>query len=219
MQKKINNIILDLGVVILNIDPELSVQAFRDLGFKGFEKHYTLQGQSNLFDLLETGKISPADFRKEIREEYSKDLSDEQIDKAWNALLLDFPANRIDLLEKLSEKYNLYLLSNTNAIHFEKYMQDFREQYGKEFSSFFKKLFVSHELGFRKPDANIYKKVLAEMNSDGADCIFIDDNKQNVEASCENNLPAYWLKSGEDLVDLFPEISCDAILDRMCVKA
>ncbi|HRE96809.1 MAG TPA: HAD family phosphatase, partial [Flavobacteriales bacterium] len=83
----------------------------------GVEVLYSQKDQGKLFDDLETGKISSADFRNEVRKLSSDALSDQQIDKAWNSILLDLPENRVELLYKLKQKFPLYLLSNTNEIH------------------------------------------------------------------------------------------------------
>ena len=109
-------VILDLGGVILNIDYNLTVGAFKQLGFANFEAQYSKLQQSGLFDLLETGRVSEEEFVSSIQESILHGTHQEIID-AWNALLLDFPEGRINTVRRIAEAFPTYLLSNTNSIH------------------------------------------------------------------------------------------------------
>src|SRR4029079_17462432 len=104
--QQIKNIIFDLGGIFLNIDFAKTEQSFVSLGITHFQTLYTQHHSSDLFELLETGKLSPEDFCEAFRKETNSNLTDEQITTAWNALLLDFPLERIQWLESISEKYN-----------------------------------------------------------------------------------------------------------------
>ncbi|MCK5171343.1 MAG: HAD family phosphatase, partial [Bacteroidales bacterium] len=126
MQKEsIKNIIFDLGNVIINIDGDLTAKAMKNLGFKDFEKSYNLFKQTDLFDRLEKGLINSDFLRSELRKHIENEVSDQGFDKAWGAMLLNFPKDRIELIKELGKKYNVYLLSNTNEIHYKQYTQDF----------------------------------------------------------------------------------------------
>src|ERR1041385_8056059 len=111
------NIIFDLGGVLLNLDMRKTRTAFHELGMTDFDNHFTQAKQSGIFDLFDCGKISPEEFRKELKKHLPNHISDEQIDAAWNAMLNDLPAERLKLLRQLAKKYRLFLLSNTNEIH------------------------------------------------------------------------------------------------------
>ena len=124
----IRNIIFDLGGVVVNINYNLTLDAFRVLGFYHFDSIYTQLKQTPLFDLFETGKISSASFREEIRKQFP--MTDTEFDKAWCAMLLDTPEERIKLLKKLKEKYRVFLLSNTNDIHINYYLPELNKKYG-----------------------------------------------------------------------------------------
>ena len=115
----IKNIIFDLGGVILDIDYNLTVKAFEKLGIPNFKAQYSKMSQSNLFDNIETGKINPEEFRNLIRVVAEKDVTDAEIDHAWNALILHLTQYRIEILKKLQNNYRLFLLSNTNKIHYD----------------------------------------------------------------------------------------------------
>src|SRR5215210_2660060 len=116
--KNVKNIIFDLGGVILNIDFKQTALAFAKLGVGNFNEYYTLQAAVPLFDRLETGTINAQVFFNEFRELVKLPLNNEQITNAWNALLLDFPPERIDWIKKISSHYKIFLLSNTNEIHY-----------------------------------------------------------------------------------------------------
>ena len=110
MQNKlIKNVIFDLGNVIINIDGDLTKKAMKSLGFNDFEKSYSLLRQSNLFDLLEKGLITPEQFHTELKSHFKDNVTDDQIDKAWGAMLLDFPKERIELIQKLKKTW-IYLI-------------------------------------------------------------------------------------------------------------
>jgi len=113
----IKNIIFDLGGVIFNIDYNLTIEEFKKLNLKNYDKLFTKTEQSQLFSLLETGKISPENFRTEIKKLSEVEITDSQIDFAWNAMLLNLPPERIELLKKLKNKYRIFILSNANEIH------------------------------------------------------------------------------------------------------
>lgn len=115
------NIIFDLGNVLLPIDETRPVKAFKKLGLKDFDKMYTLAAQNALFDDLEKGHISPGQFRENLRTLSGLDMTDAEIDEAWNSIILDFRPETMKMLEQLAAKTRLFLLSNTNAIHFAYY--------------------------------------------------------------------------------------------------
>ena len=118
VSKNITTLIFDLGGVLFDIDYKHTQEAFRKLGATAdFNAVYSQQKQTGIFDEFEKGNISPAQFRVGLREWLPSTITDKQIDTAWNALLIGFPPDKVELLNKLKKKYNLFLLSNTNEIH------------------------------------------------------------------------------------------------------
>jgi len=204
---EVKNIIFDLGGVILNIDYNLTVDAFKNLGVSNFDALYSQAKQSELFDLMETGKISNNEFRKGIRTLVNIDLTDQQIDDAWNAMLLDLPKSRIELLEKLkNEGYRLFLLSNTNKIHYNAYTKNLNEEHkivGLE--QFFEKSFFSHQINRRKPATETFQYVLDEANLSGVETIFIDDSIQHVLGAREAGINSFHLEG--DVETFFNKIN------------
>jgi len=190
--------------VILNIDYRLTEKAFAKLGLTDFDTIYSQVAQKELFDVFEKGLISPGDFRKEIRKFINKDVSDLQIDDAWNSMLLDLPEERVHLLDKLKTKYRLFLLSNTNEIHFNAFTAYMQKKFDREiFSEVFEKAYVSHQINMRKPDAEIFEYVLKENKLSKEETLFIDDSIQHIESAHKAGINTIFLKKGETILSLF----------------
>jgi len=190
----IKNIILDLGGVVINIDYQLTIDAFEKLGIVNAHEFYSQQQQTNLFDLLEKGNISDDSFRDEIRKFAQKNLSDEAIDNAWNAMLLDFPPARLETLMLLKSKYKTFLLSNTNSIHYRAYTQTLKTNFGKEnLSDYFHKEYYSHLIKRRKPNPDVFRFVINDQNLQPHETLFIDDSKQHILGAQSVNLQTHLL--------------------------
>lgn len=181
--KSIRNIIFDLGGVILNIDPQLTVEAFRKLGWNNFYEANNQSLSKDLFYSLESGNSSPEAFRDNVRKMIDMQRDDKEIDAAWAAMILDIPADRIRYLEELKKRYRLFLLSNTNEIHRIKFHRNFEVDFGYSFYDLFERNFYSHEMGMRKPNPQIYIHALNEAGLVPEETLFIDDMKENIEAA------------------------------------
>ncbi|PKP36084.1 MAG: HAD family phosphatase [Bacteroidetes bacterium HGW-Bacteroidetes-15] len=202
----IKNIIFDLGGVILNIDYHLTINAFKALGLHSFDSLFTQANQIGLFDKLDKGLITPQEFRDEIRRITSSNITDSQIDKAWNAMLLDFPPSRLELLGRVKDGYRTFLLSNTNAIHIEDYNRILYNTFGvKNLSVFFEREYYSHLIHMRKPDAEAFELILNENKLKPEETLFIDDTLQHVEGARKVGIQAYHLDipAGQSIDNLF----------------
>ena len=198
------NLIFDLGNVLLPIDFSAPVKAFQNIGLKDFNHLYGEIQQSNLFNLLETGKISEADFRNEMRRISGLNWTDKQIDEAWSTIILAFRPATFAMLERLKKSHNLYLLSNTNSIHFIRYNQQIIDRFhAGGLNAYFKKAYYSHELGLRKPDAEIFKAVLTDAGLKAGDCLFIDDNEANIIAAKALGFYVHHHNPKENIENLF----------------
>ncbi len=185
MKDKIRNIIFDLGDVILNIDIPKTVRAFANLSGRSDQQLQKVFAENELFRKFETGSLSEEGFRNLVREILEMPgLTDADIDNAWNALLLDIPPARIGLLKKLSERYRLYLLSNTSSIHITKVNQILHETSGiGDLRQLFSEVYLSYEMGVMKPDARIFTDVLEKAGIEAGETLFLDDNLDNTEAA------------------------------------
>jgi putative hydrolase of the HAD superfamily len=199
----IKNIIFDLGKVLLNLDFEASINAFHKLGLNSKVLNNQQAYADPAFYDLEVGKITPEIFRKRVRLILDNpDATDQQIDDAWTAMLLDIPVSRVELLQKLSKKYNIYLFSNTNQIHIKKLHSAFFHQHGIEFPSLFIKDFYSHEINERKPDLKAYLKVIELAGIRAEETLFVDDHEKNIQGAQKAGLKTLWLKNGMELTNV-----------------
>jgi putative hydrolase of the HAD superfamily len=204
----IKNIIFDFGGVICDLDIQRTVEKFKTFGKPRIEDTATQEGKDQRFEHLvsnyETGLITSSQFRDVIRNYYQVSPSDQAIDDAWNALLVGIPAPRIRLIENLRNDYRLFLLSNSNEIHYMKYCEDLRQQYGyPDFDALFEDTFFSYHLHLRKPDPTIFRWVLDKSNLDPSETAFIDDTFINVKAALDLGINAYCLQEAEDITGLF----------------
>jgi len=182
MEKKgIKHIIFDFGGVLLPIDPQRTIDKFRHAGVKNIQALYSEQAQHGLFDKLECGMLSPEEFYSELRK-LGLDLSDNQIEEAWNELLLEFPTDKKEDLALLRKDYSLYLLSNTNEIHYIRYADEFQKKFNEPLRAQFNKAYFSFEVGMRKPNKDIYEYVLGNSGLKAEETLFVDDRAENLEA-------------------------------------
>jgi len=190
----IKNIIFDLGGVLYDIRYENIADTFRSYGLPEFEKLYAQAGQTEEIDLFEEGKISPAQFRNFIRSLTQKPLTDQQIDHAWNAILIDFPKNRVSLLEQLGKKYRLFLFSNTNEINCIEFERFVTEKFGENiFETHFEKAYYSHILGIKKPKPEAFQKICEEQCLNPSETLFIDDIERHILGAQKAGLQTCWL--------------------------
>jgi putative hydrolase of the HAD superfamily len=202
----IKNIIFDFGGVICNIDVNLTKQAIVELGLKKFDTGNSITSSTGLFEALETGSITPERFRDELRPFFENPVTDEQLDTAWNALLLDMPEPRIRLLETLRKNYRIFLLSNSNVIHYNHYLNTFRNQYGySDFDGLFEKAWFSFNIGLKKPSPEIFSYVLDHGRINPSETLFIDDTLVHVLGAKSVGIHGYHLDLDrkEQVTDLF----------------
>ena len=194
----IDTIIFDFGDIFINLDKEATPLALKKLGLK--------EWNSNLDALnldFEKGKISETQFILGFQN-YIPNASIHQIREAWNAILLDFPLYRLEFLQMLSQKYRLFLLSNTDSIHIERFQHRAGISFYRDFYQCFEKVYFSFELGMRKPDSAIFEFVIKEHNLLPKNTLFVDDNLQNIESAEKLGLQVWHLQKGEeDVIDLF----------------
>ena len=202
-ENKLEAIIFDLGGVILNLDYQLTIDAFKNIGIDDFDRMYTKAKQHDLFDKYETGKISSQHFINSLLPFLPKGTSPNKVVQSWNAMILDFPLHRLNLLDKLKNKYRIFLLSNTNYIHLQEVKRSLSKTTNRTLESYFEKTYVSHEMNMRKPNKEIFETVCLENNLNPANTLFIDDTIGHIEGAKKIGLLTYHLTNGQVIEELF----------------
>jgi glucose-1-phosphatase len=198
----IKNVIFDLGGVILNIDFKKTNEAFRLLGWESFMDHISQHHITDFFEQYETGQMDDETFISGITEKIGKPVTREQVVAAWNALLLDFPPERIRFLQQIKGKYKTYLLSNTNSIHHIEFQQRLKQQYGVYLEDLFDNVYYSHVVKLRKPLAAIFELVLNENHLVPAETLFVDDTASNFVEAQKLGIRIHHLVPGTSITDL-----------------
>ncbi|TDE29866.1 MULTISPECIES: HAD family hydrolase [Flavobacterium] len=194
----INTIIFDFGDIFINLDKEAPIVEFSKLGLKEWTEDLD---ELNLS--FEKGKISELQFIEGFQKHMPKASIDE-IRNAWNTILLDFPLYRLEFLQMLSQKYRLFLLSNTDAIHIDRFQHKAGITFYREFYQCFERVYFSFELGMRKPEAEIFKYLVKQHELTPKRTLFIDDKKENTDAALALGFQVWNLQVGkEDVVHLF----------------
>ena len=203
--KKIKHIILDLGGVLLNVNYQKTIAAFKQLGVRNSERFYSKETQKTFFNLFECGKISENQFITTIQKKTNK-ASYSKIVKAWNSMIIDLPKNRLEVIKKLKKNYLIFLLSNTNSIHIKAFKKSIGFKKWNEFNALFNKIYLSYEMGLRKPDLEIFNLVLKENKLKATNVLFVDDSIQHIKGAEKVGLKCHHLKENEDIITLFPHI-------------
>jgi putative hydrolase of the HAD superfamily len=177
----IKNLIFDLGGVILDLSVDSTLQSFADVSGIDAKRVKELYVSSSGFESYEKGEITDSEFRHFVRELYDIDVPDEVLDSCWNAMLVNIPFQKLQLLDTLRKTYNVFLLSNTNDIHVHYINHTLLPRVTqKSLDDFFHRAYYSHTMKKRKPDAEIFQEVLDRENLTPHQTLFLDDNKGNV---------------------------------------
>jgi len=200
---KYEAIIFDFGGVIINIDYEATIDAFKAMGITDFEAPYSQANQTELFNAIETGAISSQHFINGLLHILPKGISPNRVVHAWNAMILDIPKHRIDFLKELKKSRPIYLLSNTNEIHIDKALREWDKHSTASIHEVFNHVYLSHEMNLRKPHREIFEAVCEEQRLNPANVLFIDDSIQHIEGARAYGLNAHHLKPGEEIQSIF----------------
>ena len=201
------NLIFDIGNVIIDIDYAVPIREFQKLSTVNFSEIVNYSKQHEVFNRFEKGEISVKEFHDVLRQFFKKDVSDEEILKAWNSILIHYPAEKFELLNTLKKSYRVLALSNINETHVNAINAAAVEQLEvKAFSDFFHKAYYSNEIGMRKPDLEIYEFVLQQENLNASETFFVDDKIENVEAAKQVGLQAFQLEQPQHLFELLTRL-------------
>ncbi len=198
----IKNIVFDFGDVFINLDKEATFDQLRALGVTNFSIEMIEVAKQ-----YEIGKISTQQFVDTFKLMFPA-ISEIEFKNAWNAILKDFPLQRLDFLRSLadSKKYRIFLLSNTNSLHISWIQKTWGSELYSEFKKCFEKFYLSHEIHLRKPNEGIYKFVLNTNRLVPEETFFIDDTEENTITASTLGIKVWNINpTCEDVVDLFSQ--------------
>ncbi|MCR5130777.1 MAG: HAD family phosphatase [Prevotella sp.] len=197
--QSIKNIVFDLGGVLVGLDGSKSIEAYDKLGCQAVSKYIEEHRTEDLFYRIELGLISTHDYCEEIRQMTNTHATDEEMIQAWNLLLTELSTLRREKLLSLRQQgYRLFLLSNTNDMHWQHCASNL---FGNEVVDAFDQIFLSYEMNLSKPDAAIFSAVINEANLLPSETLFIDDNRQNIEAAASLGIHTYLNTSIDNWVE------------------
>ncbi|AWW33258.1 HAD family phosphatase [Echinicola strongylocentroti] len=207
IDKNIDFFVFDLGGVIIDLDIPFTISQLSSyLDGDGNDELGNFMAHP-VHHAFEKGEISEAIFRDEIRRSFNKEWTDREIDAIWNGMLKNIPMQKIELLRELRKTHPVYMLSNTNGIHFKKVEEILLNDTGIDrFSTLFDELFLSHEMGCRKPDAVIYEKVLEKVGMPAEKGVFFDDTAPNLTGAQKVGLNTVHINHPNALMDYFSDV-------------
>jgi len=201
---EIEAIIFDFGGVILDIDPQLTMTEFEKLGAAKLNEVQTRDFIETIVSKFERGILTPEVFKKRVKEYLKFDAGDPEFDDAWNALLFDIPGERIHVIEEAKKHYRIFLLSNSNEIHYDLYVRDLQLRFGyREFDDLFEKSYFSFDTHLKKPNPEAFEFIINQHDLDPSKTLFIDDREDNISAAAGVGLHTYLLNKPERIRDIF----------------
>lgn len=197
-KSRIRNIIFDLGGVMLDLDVSKTYRAFETMGFPQ-EELTNNKKHRKIFWQFEIGKLSPEKFCKNVELALGRKVPTGEIENAWNAMILGFRSEKIELLQNIASTYRIFLLSNTNYLHEKIYSRMLAETFGLSMSDLFEKHYYSHLLGMGKPDPEIFKYVLEENELIAGETLFVDDSLQHIQSAQKLGIQCFHFPANGDL--------------------
>jgi len=201
--KRVKNILFDLGGVIIDIDVNKTTQEMAFiLGIEDLSNGDSVLNHK-IFKQYETGNLNSTEFVQALRAIARTDVEESHIIKAWNAMLIHIPESRVKLLEELSNKNRLLVLSNTNELHINQFNTMIPGY--SNLTELFEKVYYSNEIGCRKPTKESFNIVIKESSIDPTETLFIDDTLENIKAASEMNFQTLLIEKDEDITQLLVE--------------
>ncbi len=204
--KNVKALIFDMGGVLVDLDIEDCKRAFKEyLGYEEIDNIIDACHQKGIYGDLEEGRLSGDEFRKLVLADSRPGSSAEDVDRAMYHILVGIAPYKVDMLRRLSESYDLYLLSNNNPVCLPRAKAIF-EAAGIPLDSIFRKCFYSFEMKALKPSEAFYRAVVREIGLPAEEMLFIDDSQKNVDGSIAAGLPAVYYEPGTDLDSLLADV-------------
>ena len=204
MSAKIKNIIFDLGGVVLDIDESIVYKELEKMGISTSELAHSKEF-IDIMSKFDTGIYTAPTFRKKTKALLGQEkMTDQRFDAIWNAMLLDIPRERIEAIEKVKKHYKIFLMSNSNVIHYDLYVRDLQLRFGyHEFDELFNKSYFSFAEHLEKPDPRFFELILDHEGLSPEETLFIDDTAANIEVAKSLGIKTYHIRRDELVRNLF----------------
>ncbi len=202
----IKNLVFDFGGVIVDLDKDNAIRQFKEIGVHNIEDYIGLYAQQGIFLEVEDGTIDEVTFCRNLSMLIDKELTFEEVKNAWLAFIVGLDESKLDYIENLKNKYNLYILSNTNPfIQSWAQSSDFSSK-ERPLNDYFKKIYASYEMGYIKPNRKIFELMVEDAHLIPSETLFIDDGESNITIAKEMGFKTYLAKKKEDWRDSISKI-------------
>ena len=198
------NIIFDLGGVILDINMQKALNGFAALGLPESELRFDVGEAAELMHRYQLGHFTTDEFCKFVAAKCNPGTTPEQVADAWNSICLGIPERKLNAIKALKQRANVYLLSNTNDLHWQYCLDHWFNANGNRCEDFFDKVFLSQDMHLEKPHSEIFEQVIKVT---GTDAIFLDDNLDNVNAAKNCGIHAVHITPDFDWVEYFKALN------------
>ena len=195
----IRNVIFDLGGVVIDLDRDRAVRALEGLGLEGADEMLGLYGQKEPFLGLETGETPTGEFFDIMRSRMKPGVTDQDITKAFNEFLVDLPGKRLEMLRRMRMAgYRIFMLSNTNPVMFQTWIDRAFRQEGGTVNDYFDGIVVSYEELTCKPDVRIFETLMRRYGLNPSETLMLDDSEKNCHAASEAGAHAFRIGKSEN---------------------
>lgn len=199
-----DNVVFDLGGVILDINRDKCVEALEALGFSEADKILDLYVQTGIFLALEDGSASAAEFYDELRKQCTKPgVSDADISEALSRFITGLPVARLQALRELrAQGKRIFSLSNTNPVMYPTRIAELFRAEGLQIDDYFDGQILSFREQVCKPAPGIFQRLLTRYKLDPARTLFLDDSAKNCEAAEEQGIVSVLIPEGAEFMDI-----------------
>ena len=192
-------IIFDMGGVLIDLDVEACRRAYKeDLEFHEIDQILDPCHQTGILGDMEMGTINDDEFREYVKAHSRPGTTGADVDHALHKILVKIDPYKIELLRTLSERYDIYMLSNNNPVA-HPFAEQMFEDAGFSMKTDFKKCYMSYQMKMLKPSEAFYKAVMEDIGLPASEMLFIDDSQRNVDAAVQAGLPAVYYQPGTDM--------------------
>ena len=199
------NFIFNLGGVILDINMQKALDGFAALGLTQSELRFDKGETADLMHRYQLGHFATDEFCRLVAAKCNPGTTPEQVALAWNSICIGIPERKLNAIKALKQRANVYLLSNTNDLHWQYCLDHWFNANGNRCEDFFDKVFLSQEMHLEKPHVEIFEQVIKTINAvrdaEASDTIFLDDNLDNVNAAKNCCIQAVQITPDFDWVD------------------